>query len=161
MGIIAHYITKDWRLVEELIGFENMKGCHSGLELAKVVNNVLTKHQLVDQVLTITTDNVSSNSTMVTELNTFIAEAVENNRFIGGKVVQMPCLAYVIQLAIKALLRKIWLNPTNNKLVSTWEEQQQLEDLAQIQRQSDLEIPFIVAKVCDSTYSTNLSTNLL
>ena len=34
IGIIVHYISKDWELVEELVGFENLTDVHTGVALA-------------------------------------------------------------------------------------------------------------------------------
>lgn len=161
MAIKAHYITDDWKLAEELIGFEPLTGVHSGQELASVVNNILEKRKLSERVISITTDNASSNGTMVSELNSYLKEAIENQRFLDGKVIQMPCLAHVIQLAVKALLGKIRLRPTNDNFIAVWQEQQDLDDLNRIQKESKHGIPWIFAKVCSTLLYTNLHTDPL
>jgi hypothetical protein len=65
LGIIVHYITKDWELIEELIGFESLTDVHSGVALAEVVNKVCAQFKLTGRVISVTTDNATNNSTMV------------------------------------------------------------------------------------------------
>jgi hypothetical protein len=92
MAIIAHFIDKDWKLCEELIGFESLKNIHSGFELAKVVNGIITKFSLQDRVISVTTDNASNNSTLLLELNSFLESAVEQKLIaFGNKVEHIPC----------------------------------------------------------------------
>jgi hypothetical protein len=147
MSIIAHYITKDWELIEELIGFESLKQVHSGKELAKIVNKVIATFDLTGRVISITTDNASNNGTMLDSINSYLEEAFDNDRFLGGKIQHIPCLAHVIQLALKELLGKLRLRPTNESLILEWEEQQELDELELMRRAEDRGIPYILAKV--------------
>jgi hypothetical protein len=86
LGIIAHYITKDWELVEELIGFESLKDVHSGIALAEVVNNTCSQFKLTGQVISITTDNASNNGIIVSQINQYLADALQSQRFLDGIV---------------------------------------------------------------------------
>jgi hypothetical protein len=86
MGIIAHYISKDWVLVEELIGFESLKEVHTGIALAKVVNDIISQFNLTCRVISITSDNASVNGTMVTEINKCLEDALKNHRFLDGTI---------------------------------------------------------------------------
>jgi len=86
LGIIAHYISKDWVLIEELIGFESLEDVHSGAVLAKVVNTVLAEYKLTGRVITITSDNASSNGVMVSEINKHLEDAFQNRRFLNSTI---------------------------------------------------------------------------
>jgi hypothetical protein len=116
LGIIAHYITAEWELVEEMIGFESLTDYHLKAALAIIINNVLEKYNLSDRVVSITTDNVYNNSTLIKELNSYINKAIDKS-FLNGNITRIPCLTHVIQLALKALLGKIRLTPKNETLI--------------------------------------------
>ena len=130
-----------------MIRFKNLKGVYSRVKLARVVNDVLTKFSLEKRVVSITTDNASSNSTLLTEINSYLQDAVTENRFLDSNIQHIPCLAHVFQLALKALLGKIRLRPTNETFLKTWEADQELDELQQIQASSNRGIPYILAKV--------------
>jgi hypothetical protein len=122
LGIVAHYITKDWELVDELIGFESLTDVYSGAKLAQVVNMVTEKFNISNQIISITTDNASSNSIMMTEINNWVQDATAGRYFQNGQIQYIPCLAYIIQLVLKALLGAIRLRPTNDIFIRDWEE---------------------------------------
>ncbi len=147
MGIIVHYITKDWELIEELIGFESLTDVHSGVALAEVVNKVCAQFKLTGRVISVTTDNATNNSTMVSQINQYLADALQSHRFLDGTVQHIPCLAHIIQLALKALLGKIRLRPTNETFIRDWREDQELNDLEKIKATEKRGIPYILAKV--------------
>lgn len=145
MGVIAHYITKDWELVEELIGFESLKHIHSGAALATVVNDLISKFHLTGRVISITTDNASSNGTMIEEINQYLDDAFRSNCFLDSRIQHIPCLAHIIQLVLKALLGSIRVKPTNETFIRNWEEDQQMHELHELKRAHG--IPFVLAKV--------------
>jgi hypothetical protein len=160
LGVIAHYITAEWELVEEMIGFESLTDCHSGATLAIIVNNLLEKYNLSDRVISITTDNAPNNGTLIKELNSYINEAIDKG-FLNGNITRIPCLAHIIQLALKALLGKIRLTPKNETLVAVWKADQELDELEKIKAAEQRGMPFVLAKVyCQLIVYTNLYTNL-
>jgi hypothetical protein len=147
MGVMAHYIDKDWYLQEELIGFESLQDVHSGAALASVVNELLKKYCIEHRVVSITTDNARNNGTMMTQINEYLEEAFANTRFLDGKIQHIPCLSHIIQLALKELLGAIRLRPTNDTLIQNWIEDQELNDLEQIERITQRGLPYTLAKV--------------
>lgn len=146
LGIIVHYITKDWQLVEELIGFENLKDCHSGRNLAKVVNDLLHKFKLSGRITSITTDDASNNGTLLMEVNQYLEEALAKS-FLDGNIQHIPCLSHVIQLGLKALLGKIRITPKNDVFIKKWKADEELSELAQIESIEGRGTPWILAKV--------------
>lgn len=147
MAIIAYYITTNWELKEMLIGFESLTDCHSGALLARTVNKVLEKYQLTDRIVSITTDNASNNGTMMDQLNGYLDEALSNGQLLDNTIQHIPCLAHIIQLALKALLGKLRLRPTNDEFILNWEGEQQLEELNDLRRSTNKGIPWVLAKV--------------
>jgi hypothetical protein len=147
MGVIAHFINKDWMIQEELIGFESLKDIHSGVALAEVVNGLLTKYNIAHQVISITTDNASNNGTMMTEINGYLEEAFTNTRFLDGQIQHIPCLSHVIQLALKELLGTIRLQPANDTFIRNWRADQDLNELEQLRQVERRGLPYTLAKV--------------
>ena len=83
-----------------------------------MVNSVIRKFGLTDRVVSITTDNAASNGIMISEINTCFDKVFSNGRFLSGLIQHIPCLAHIIQLALKALLGKIRLWLTNDTFIN-------------------------------------------
>ncbi len=84
---------------------------------------------------------------MITEINKYLEDILKNHCFLNSIIQSVPCLAYVIQLALKALLGKIRLRPTNETFIRDWSEDQELNDLEKIKVIAKRGIPYILAKV--------------
>jgi hypothetical protein len=51
LGVTAHYISKDGKLEEDLVGFLRMRGSHTGQAMAKrIFDDVLRWYNLVKPV---------------------------------------------------------------------------------------------------------------
>jgi len=73
-------------------GFKKINsGQHTGINLGGVLWDILQKYDIGDPVLAITTDNASNNSTLVESLYDIH----------GSFIIRTPCLAHVMQLALK------------------------------------------------------------
>lgn len=146
MGIVATFITEKWEYREALIGFEYLDGDHSGKELAATVRRVISQHKLDGRVHSITTDNASNNTTMMAKITDMITElSSDGTNFYNGNVYHIPCFAHVIQLAQRALLGSIRLNPTNAELQMDWDETKTAEELHSLSK--DRGLPWTLAKV--------------
>jgi len=99
-----------------MIGFKSLTDYYSKASLIKVINNLLKKYNISDRVTSITTDNIFNNNTLIKELNSYINKAI-NKGFFKSNITRIPCLIYVIQLALKALLNKIRLTLINKTLI--------------------------------------------
>ena len=102
---------------EILIGFEPLHGTHTGVNLGSVLFDLLQKHGIENRVLTITTDNASNNSKL--------AESIQDSLQLlevpsQTPVIQVPCMAHVIQLSLKELLGKMEANPRNDREEMEW-----------------------------------------
>lgn len=102
IAIIAYYVNEDWLYCESLIGFEPIRGTHSGESMAKIVFEVLSKFELEKRLFAVTGDNASNNRTLLKALEKLLAQrGYPWNPDIYG----LPCMAHVIQLAAEAFER--------------------------------------------------------
>lgn len=146
MGIMATFITEKWEYREALIGFEHLDGAHGGKELAAIVQRVMSKYHLHGRVHCITTDNASNNTSMMATINDMVAElSSEPTRYHDGRIHHIPCFAHIVQLAQKALLGSIRLNPSNSELQMDWDDSL-ADELKDLSREKGL--PWTLAKVC-------------
>jgi hypothetical protein len=119
MAITGYFLDNEWEYREVLLGFEPLSGTHSSLNLGKVVLQILQKHGITDRVLAVTTDNTSNNKTLVAAINDSIRELQLKT---DSTIIQVPCLAYVIQLSLVELLGKIKASPKNDNTKLEWSE---------------------------------------
>jgi hypothetical protein len=66
-----------------------------------VLFEVLKEHGISNRVLSVTTDNVSNNKTLITSIKDII-EPLQSQRDIT--IIRVPYIAHVIQLSLKDLL---------------------------------------------------------
>jgi len=114
LAIKAHWISKVWQLKEALIGFEEVTGKHDGENFAKIVTACLEQYDITKKILSVTTDNAGNNLTMTRSLEATVSEfADEAGDIHNTHIYRIPCLAHVIQLAVKALTDSISATATN------------------------------------------------
>lgn len=143
MAINAYFIDFAWQYHEVLLGFEHVSGSHTGNKLAQVLRNVLKFHHLDNHLQAITSDNAGNNQTMHSELVEMLRDRhSEVSECVHG-IELVPCLAHVIQLALKALLGKIHISPKNDELRKSWDD---AEDRAKFEREPP-GVPMTLAKV--------------
>jgi hypothetical protein len=134
IAIKAYWITERWGLKEALIGFEAVHGKHTGEALGGVVLKRLELFKIHTRISAITTDNASNNTTMTESLNASIGWL---NKKIGlartAPIVQSPCIAHVIQLAVERLTVKMHITAKNSEVVKNWVEDEEIELLDDLQ----------------------------
>jgi hypothetical protein len=83
------------------------------------VVRTLQEHQIIGRVLAVTTDNASNKATIVAAVNdTF--QALKQTT--DSAIIQIPCIAYVIQLSLNDLLGKIKASPKNDTVELEWKD---------------------------------------
>jgi hypothetical protein len=92
-----------------LIGFEPLKGSHTGEHMAGILYKVLEHFSITKRLLCITTDNAGNNRTMRKQLEELLNSLDVNNNWSSDST-KIPCLAYVIQLVVKAILGAFNIN---------------------------------------------------
>jgi hypothetical protein len=103
LNLYRYFIDADWQYREVLLGFEHITGPHTGQNLAQILSLVLRSCGIEERVLCVTSDNARNNQTMLSHLQDAL-------RIIDEDIPQVkhaPCLAHVIQLALKELLGTI------------------------------------------------------
>ena len=69
-----------------MIGFKSLTDCYSRAALTIVINNILEKYNLSNRVISITTDNIYNNNTLIKELNSYINKAI-NKGFLNSNII--------------------------------------------------------------------------
>lgn len=119
MAITAYFLDQDWAYREVLLGFEPLSGTHSGTNLGEVVVRILRQYKIIDRVLAVTTDNASNNTTLIAAMNDTI-QALQLNT--DSTIIQVPCIAHVIQISFTDLLGKMKATPKNDTAELEWKE---------------------------------------
>jgi len=97
-----------------LIGFELLKGSHTGEHMAGILYNVLECFSITKRLLCITTDNAGNNGTMWKELEELLNNLDVDNSWSSDST-KIPCLAHVIQLVVKAILGAFNIKPAESE----------------------------------------------
>ncbi|KAF0419081.1 zinc finger bed domain-containing protein ricesleeper 2-like [Gigaspora margarita] len=93
MGIIVHYINKDWQLQQKTLDFIEIECSHTGANLANELINIFEFYQ----------DNAFNNDTMICHL-----ESWSTNKNINFSDSNHFCyFAHVVNLFIQAALKKL------------------------------------------------------
>ena len=101
LSLTAHYVDKDWVLQGFVLDLIPHLGDHSGRNTAKHVLASLEKFNLVEKLLTITMDNVSSNDTMVKELSAML---LEKHAVVWDPEFRVRCFPHILNLAVQDAL---------------------------------------------------------
>lgn len=119
MAIVVNFIDAEWEFRELLLSFKHVPEAHTGRNLADVVLQVLREYGLEERIFCINGDSASNNQKMVRELTAAINHIGDD---LNIKIIFVPCMAHVIQLALGRLLWRIKINPTNESVSLTWDD---------------------------------------
>ncbi len=106
------YYIKFWKYWKVLLSFEQIEDKHIKSNLSSITEWILQELDIQDWVMTVITDNVSNNDIIMTALN----ETLQT----FSTTLHLLCLAHVIQLAIKQLLKSLMLNSENENEKKYW-----------------------------------------
>lgn len=84
-----------------MIGFELIKGAHTGRNMSLIVEAVLNRYKITDKLLGFTSDSASNNTTLTRALREGLSTLS-----IGWDAEQnhIPCMAHIIQLILQAFM---------------------------------------------------------
>jgi hypothetical protein len=111
--IIGHWVTEEFEYREKvLLEFTELRGAHSGENLAVAVRTTLRELDLEYKLTAITGDNASNNEVMASELfNTLNGKIdtgnVQNKIQFYGLDSYIRCLAHIRTLIVKDILRAL------------------------------------------------------
>ncbi|MBW0466196.1 hypothetical protein O181_005911 [Austropuccinia psidii MF-1] len=100
MAVTGHFLDQDFNLTSILLGLSEIEGPHSGVALATHFLSILHQFDLEDRITSITTDNASSNSSMVNEIASTAPTFNASTHAIG-------CMAHVLHLAAQDGLKAL------------------------------------------------------
>jgi len=104
LAIVAYWISDSWQIKEVLIGFEEIRGSHTGANMAGIINDVLARYGIQDRILGFTTNSASNNGTLTEALkNAWSLLSVEWCQLEN----HIPCMAHVVQLILRAFMSSI------------------------------------------------------
>ncbi|CAE6431808.1 unnamed protein product [Rhizoctonia solani] len=106
LAITGSWITAGWERQETLLDFVELRGAHSGENMADLVGKTLTDLGIVNQVVSLVSDSASNNGTLVRHLSNQLRRSSPESRWDGTKG-HIRCLAHVIHLAVMSLLRAL------------------------------------------------------
>ena len=69
LAIVAYWISDSWQMEEVLIGFDEIRGSHTGANMAGIINDVQARYGIQDRILGFTTNSASNNRTLTQALN--------------------------------------------------------------------------------------------
>jgi len=104
LAIVAYCISDSWQMEEVLFGFEEIRGSHTGVNMAGIINHVRARYGIQDRILSFTTDNASNNRTLTEALNNAWSLLsvewcpLENH---------IPCMDHVVQPILRAFMSSI------------------------------------------------------
>ncbi len=110
--IMRFYYIEFWKYRKVLLSFEQIEDKHIESNLSSITERILQELDIQDWVMTVIINNVSNNDVMMTALNetlqTFSATS------------HLSCLAHIIQLAVKQLLKSLTLSLKNENEKEYW-----------------------------------------
>jgi hypothetical protein len=106
IGIIGHWLTPDFIYKGRVLEFAELRGTHSGENIAQVVFSMLQELNLQQKLLTITGDNASNNEAMVLFLHDLLKTQCPEPQFLGLDS-YIRCLAHILNLIVKDILRAL------------------------------------------------------
>ncbi|KAM4055445.1 hypothetical protein HRG_014987 [Hirsutella rhossiliensis] len=132
-AIIAHWITPEFEEREEVIEFIELKGSHTGKQLAEIVEKTLEELRLKPKLLAITGDNAANNGTLCQSLYDSLKTKFDDKvspigrprmRFHGKKS-WIRCLAHITSLICDGVLQDLKAGTAKEakKMLDKWDEE--------------------------------------
>ncbi|XP_044715041.1 uncharacterized protein HRG_11309 [Hirsutella rhossiliensis] len=132
-AIIAHWITPEFEEREEVIEFIELKGSHTGKQLAEIVEKTLEELRLKPKLLAITGDNAANNGTLCQSLYDSLKIKFDDKvspigrprmRFHGRKS-WIRCLAHITSLICEGVLQDLKAGTAKEakKMLDKWDEE--------------------------------------
>ncbi len=106
------YYIEFWKYWKVLLSFEQIEDKHIESNLSSITEWILQELDIQDRVMTVITDNVSNNDVMMT--------ALDKTLQMFSVTSHLSCLAHVIQLAVKQLLKSLMLSFKNENEKEYW-----------------------------------------
>jgi hypothetical protein len=121
LGIIGHWLTEDFEYREKVLEFTELRGLHSGENLAAAVKAMLMELGLESKLIAITGDNATNNEVMVSELyHSLKATNPGKEPLFQGEDSYVRCLAHILNLIVKDILQSL-KSGTTEEAIAAWD----------------------------------------
>lgn len=104
LNIVGHWLTDEFEYREKVLEFTELRGPHSGEDLAAAVEGLLVELNLDRKLLSITGDKASNNERMVLQLFQNLQKICGTNPLFCGLGSYIRCLAHILNLIVKEIL---------------------------------------------------------
>lgn len=105
--VIGHWLTEEFEYREKVLEFKELRGPHSGENLAAAIQALLIELNLERKLLSITGDNASNNERMAVELFKSLQKTYGADSLFCGLDSYIRCLAHIINLIVKDILQAL------------------------------------------------------
>ncbi|XP_038895827.1 zinc finger BED domain-containing protein RICESLEEPER 2-like [Benincasa hispida] len=99
--LTAHFIDKDWKLHKRILNFTQIEN-HRGETIGKEVEKCL-KQWGIENVMTLTVDNASSNDTVIA----YLKKRFKHGLVLDGEFLHVRCCAHILNLIVCDSLKYI------------------------------------------------------
>jgi hypothetical protein len=132
-AIIGHWYTKDFQEREEVLEFIEVKGSHTGEQLAEHVEKLLEELKIKHKLFAITRDNASNNGTLCQSLFDSLKRQYDDKPTIIGRprmrfhscASWIRCLAHIVSLICTDVLYDLKAKSAKEakKALDSWDKQ--------------------------------------
>ncbi len=144
LSMNTYFIDDKWIYHKVLLTFEYVTKSHIDTKLAKIMQDIISRHKLQHRILAITNDNADNNLTMHVELVRLLRTRMfDDVKFNVQDIKRVSCLAHMIQLTLKELLEKIRINSKNENFKTNWNEKQNKANM----KKKEKKVSYILIKV--------------
>jgi hypothetical protein len=115
-----------------------MKENHFDKTFSGVLTSILISFSIRDRILAITTDNASNNNTLIRILNKKFRKSITEN-FNTDSILHILYLTYIIQLAVKTIIRRFKIESKNNSIKHNWKKYKIAEKIKKSKKRQKLQ----------------------
>ena len=101
MGVVSHYLARDYRVRTQLIALRRLTGSHSGENMAQCLIQVLQEYEIEDRLGYFVLDNAESNDICI---DTVLREIRPDLNALDRSKRRLRCWGHILNLAAKAFL---------------------------------------------------------
>jgi hypothetical protein len=116
LKVFSYFIDREWSYREILIDFKEIEGEYTGKLLCDLLIQSLANAGIDLKIVhCATTDNAKDQQKMAKELDTAVKMFSKELN-----IHRIPCLAHIIQLAVKAFLKSLKITAKNEEVATFW-----------------------------------------
>lgn len=102
MAVTIHYLNQAWKIKHILLDFIFMEDSHTGVEIAKAMEDCLQKNGILSKLMSITCDNASAN---IKFLRDFSHSILMNDFRFDYTQQSIRCFNHILNLAVQCILK--------------------------------------------------------